>query len=81
MTEPSAPDGERPDRGDIGRDYGIEGDVDIESLIEKMDPDPKVRRAIRAHLFKQLYVELGWVRLDDGTLVREGHDAEGEGDH
>ena len=51
-------------------------DVDIEALIDKMDDDPKVRRAIRAHLFRQLGVERGHVRLDDGRIVREGEEPE-----
>lgn len=36
--------------------------------------------AIREHLERQKGVRAGYVRLDDGTVVAEGFDAQGEGD-
>jgi len=54
--------------------------IDIDELIKRMDPDEKVRAAIRLHLLRQLLVEQGYVRLSDGSIVREGSEAEGEGE-
>ena len=48
--------------------------VDIETLIEHMDPDEKVRAAIRIHLIRQIGVKAGFVRLANGKIVKEGHE-------
>jgi hypothetical protein len=47
-------------------------DTDIEQLVDRMDPDPQVRRAILHHLLQQLRARDGFVLLDDGRLVPEG---------
>jgi hypothetical protein len=73
MTEPTTDEADA-DTTDDATDTAVT-DIDIEALIEKMDPDPSIRRAIRRHLFRQLLVARGYVRLDDGTLAREGSDA------
>jgi len=79
MTEPGDERERLLPRGDTEGDGGDGGiDVDIQLLVERMDPDPKVRLAILAHLLRQLWVERGFVRLADGRIVREGGDAEGE---
>lgn len=36
--------------------------------------------AIRKHLDRQRGVAAGYVKLDSGVIVREGQDADGEGD-
>jgi hypothetical protein len=51
-------------------------DDDIERLIEAMDPDPTVRESIRAQLRRQVGVDTGYVRLDDGRIVPEGERVE-----
>jgi hypothetical protein len=51
-------------------------DADIEELIDRMDPDPTVREAIRAHLRRQVGVDHGYLRLDDGRIVPEGERVE-----
>ena len=45
---------------------------EVEEKIRAMDPDEKVRAAIRAHLIRQAGVARGYVRLDDGSIVKEG---------
>ena len=44
----------------------------IDELIDRMDPDQRVRAAIRLHLLRQRGVEAGRVRLSDGRIVRVG---------
>lgn len=44
------------------------------------DPQPGDADRIREHLDRQRDVDIGFVRLDDGRIVREGSDAEGEAD-
>lgn len=44
----------------------------LDALLERMDPDPAVRAAIRAHLGRQRGVAAGRVRLDDGRDVPIG---------
>lgn len=50
--------------------------AEVHALVEKMDKDPKVRDAIRAHLRRQRGVEYGFVKLDDERVVRIGEEAE-----
>jgi hypothetical protein len=44
----------------------------IDELIDRMDRNPVVRAAIRAHIARQHGVPAGYVKLDDGTLARIG---------
>ena len=52
---------------------------DVERVL-RWDPRPGDAARIREHLDRQVGVDPGSVRLDDGRLVREGSDAEGEAD-
>jgi hypothetical protein len=51
---------------------------EVEKLIERMDPDNKVRAAIRKHLLAQHGVPQGHVKLDTGHIVSIGEDGDGD---
>lgn len=47
----------------------------------RWDPEPGDRERIQEHLERQRGLKPGQLRLDNGHVVREGLDCEGEGEH